>query len=49
VLTRRYAGIERLQADPDAERAGLEVMEVALARTMHDVATDPEPAAALTR
>ena len=49
VLTRRYAGIKRLQAAPDAEQAWREVMDAALTRTMHDVATDPELAAALTR
>lgn len=47
VLVRRYAGIKRRYADPDAKDAWREVMETALARTVHDLATDPELVRAL--
>jgi uncharacterized lipoprotein YajG len=47
VLVRRYAGIKRRYADPDAREAWREVMETALARTVRDLATDPELATAL--
>jgi hypothetical protein len=47
LLTRRYVGIKRLQAEADAVEAWGEVMDVALARTMRDVATDRELVAAL--
>ena len=42
VLVRRYAGIRRRDAEPDAKEAWRDVMDAALARTMHDLATDPE-------
>lgn len=42
LLTRRYVGIKRQTADADSERAWREVMDTALARTIHDVATDAE-------
>jgi hypothetical protein len=47
LLTRRYVGIKRLQAEADAATAWREVMDAALARTMRDVATDPKLVAAL--
>jgi hypothetical protein len=47
VLVRRYAGIRRRYADPDAKEAWREVMDTALARTVHDLATDPELVRAL--
>jgi hypothetical protein len=49
VLTRRYVGIKRRQVASDEESAWREVMDAALARTIHDVATDPELVAALAR
>ena len=49
LVTRRYVGIKRRQADADTETAWREVMDAALARTMHDLATDPEVVAALGR
>lgn len=42
VLLRRYAGIKRRYADPDDRQVWREVMETALARMVHDLATDPE-------
>lgn len=48
LLTRRYVGITRRQIDKDSEGARRETMNAALARTMHDLATDPELAKALT-
>jgi hypothetical protein len=47
VLVRRYVGIARREADEDIERAGRAVLDAALARTMHDVATDPTVLAVL--
>lgn len=47
LLTRRYVGIKRRQAEADAEQAWREIMDAALARTLHDIATDPELIAAL--
>ena len=44
-----YVGIKRRLADPDAEGVAREVMDAALARAMHDVATDAELVRALTR
>jgi Uncharacterized lipoprotein len=51
LLTRRYVGISRRQIDneKDSDNGGRDVMDVALARTMHDLATDPELVAVLTR
>jgi hypothetical protein len=46
-LTRRYVGINRRLAEADAVEVWREVMDAALARTMRDVATDPELVAAL--
>lgn len=47
LLARRYAGINRRQADADAEQAPRETMDTALARAMHDLATDPDVARAI--
>ena len=47
VLVRRYVGIARRVGDEDIERAGRAVLDTALARTMHDLATDPTVLAAL--
>lgn len=49
VLARRYTGIRRQQFEKDSARAWREVMDIALTRTMRDLATDPELAAALAR
>ena len=49
LLTRRYVGISRRQVDKDSEIGWRDMMDVALARSMHDLATDPELAAVLTR
>ena len=49
VVTRRYVGIRRQQADPDSAEARRAVMDTALARTMRDLATDRELVAALSR
>ena len=47
LLVRRYVGIARREADQDIERAGRAVLDAALARTIHDAATDPTVLAAL--
>ena len=47
VATRRYIGIRRRQVEADSQDARREVMDVALARTMHDLATDRALVAAL--
>jgi hypothetical protein len=47
LLTRRYVGIKRREIDKASEGARAETMDAALARTMHDLATDPELAKAL--
>jgi len=47
LLTRRYVGITRRQIDKASDDAMRETMDVALALTMHDLATDPELARAL--
>ena len=49
LATRRYVGIKRQQAKGDAKQASLEVMDVALSRAMHDLATDTELAEAFGR
>jgi hypothetical protein len=48
LLTRRYVGIKRLHAGSDAPDAWRQVLDAALARSMRDVATDPELVAALS-
>ena len=47
VAARRYVGIRRRQVEADLQDARREVMDVALARTMHDLATDRALVAAL--
>jgi hypothetical protein len=47
VVARRYVGIRRRQVEADSQAARREVMDVALARTMHDLATDRALVAAL--
>jgi hypothetical protein len=47
LFMRRYAGIRRRAAEPDAREAWREVMDAALARTLRDIATDAEFVAAL--
>jgi uncharacterized lipoprotein YajG len=49
LLTRRYVGIRRHTGEADSEDAWREVMDTALARTIHDVATDPELAMTVGR
>src|SRR5262249_35437646 len=49
VVTRRYVGIKRQQGPGDAKQVGLEVMDLALSRVMHDLATDTELADAFAR
>lgn len=49
LLARRYVGIRRQQVPADAENAPREVMDAALARAMHDLATDPELVRAFKR
>src|SRR5205085_10597367 len=46
LFTRRYVGIKRQTADREATQAARDVMDAALARAMHDLATDPELAQA---
>ena len=47
LFVRRYAGIKRRSAEPDAREAWREVMDTALARTLRDIATDAEFVAAV--
>lgn len=47
LLTRRYVGIKRRDLDKPSDDARREIMDAALARTMHDLATDPELAKVL--
>jgi Uncharacterized lipoprotein len=47
VLVRRYVGISRREANEGPKRAGRDALDVALARTMHDVVMDPTVRAAL--
>lgn len=46
LLERRYVGIHRRQGEAESETAARETLDTALARTMHDLATDPELARA---
>jgi hypothetical protein len=46
---RRYVGIRRRTAEADSKTAWREVMEVALARTVRDIATDPALALGVAR
>jgi Uncharacterized lipoprotein len=47
LLTRRYVGIKRRDIDKTSEEAMRETMDAALARTMHDLGTDPDLAKVL--
>jgi Uncharacterized lipoprotein len=47
LLGRRYAGTKRRQGEADSKDTWREVMDTALARTMRDIATDPDLVAAL--
>ena len=49
LFTRHYAGTKRREADADAKDVAREVMDAALARTLHDFATDPKAVAAFGR
>ena len=49
LLIRRYVGISRRVVDKDSDNGWRDVMDVALGRTMHDFATDPELASVMTR
>jgi uncharacterized lipoprotein YajG len=49
LFSRRYAGIKRREVEREADDVARDVMDVALARTLHDFATDPEMAAAFGR
>jgi len=49
LFTRHYAGTKRREADVDAKDVAREVMDAALARTLHDFATDPKAVAAFDR
>jgi hypothetical protein len=49
LLTRRYVGISRRVADAESEDTWRHVMDTALARTLHDVATDPDVARTVAR
>ena len=42
LFSRRYVGIKRQNADREAKQAARDVMDAALARAMHDLATDAE-------
>jgi len=47
--SRRYVGIRRRTAEADSKTAWREVMDLALARTIRDVATDPDLALTIAR
>jgi hypothetical protein len=49
LLSRRYVGIRRRTAEADSKTAWREVMDMALARTIRDVATDPDLALTVAR
>jgi uncharacterized lipoprotein YajG len=42
LLTRRYVGLRRRTGEADSKDTWREIMDTALARTIHDVATDPD-------
>jgi hypothetical protein len=44
LMTRRYVGLRRRTGEEDSKDTWREVMDIALARTIHDVATDPDVA-----
>jgi hypothetical protein len=47
IAARRYVGIKRLETADDPQNAGRVVMDTALSRVMHDLATDPPVVSAL--
>jgi hypothetical protein len=49
LLARRYVGVKRREGEADSRAVWREVMDSALARTLHDLATDPEFVATLAR
>jgi uncharacterized lipoprotein YajG len=49
LLTRRYVGIARRTGDADSEAAWREIMDTALVRAIHDVATDRDLASTVGR
>ena len=49
LMTRRYVGIKRSTGEADAGGRWRQVMDTALARTIHDLATDPDVAATISR
>ena len=42
LMTRRYVGLRRRTGEADSKDTWREIMDTALARTIHDVATDPD-------
>lgn len=49
LFMRRYVGIRRQTADSDSKDSWRDIMDTALARTIRDVATDPDVAATIGR
>jgi hypothetical protein len=49
LLSRRFIGTKRRLVDGTSEQAAVDVMDAALARAIHDFATDPQLVAVLTR
>lgn len=49
LLTRRYVGLRRRTGEPDSKNTWREIMDTALARTIHDVAMDPDLALTVAR
>jgi uncharacterized lipoprotein YajG len=49
LLARRYVGVKRREGEADSRTVRRDVMDSALARTLHDLATDPEFVATLAR
>ena len=49
LITRRYVGITRRSGEADSKSTWREVMDTALARMIHDVATDPQLALTVAR
>jgi hypothetical protein len=49
LFTRHYAATNRREADADDKDVAREVMDAALARTLHDFATDPQVVVAFDR
>jgi YajG family uncharacterized lipoprotein len=49
LLLRHYTGLKRSRGEADSKDTWREVMNAALARTMRDIATDPDLVAAVTR